>query len=76
MKKLLISTLVTGSMIVLLTGCIAIGTGPKSQHSTATLGQQLVDLKQAQALGAITEAEYQAQKAKLLGNTPENPPAK
>jgi hypothetical protein len=76
MKKLLIPTLVTGSMIVLLTGCIAIGTGPTSKHTNATLGQQLVDLKTARDNGAITEAEYEAQKTKLLGSTPDSAPAK
>jgi hypothetical protein len=55
------------SLIVLFTGCIAIGTGPKSEHTNATLGQQLIDLKTAKDTGAITEVEYKAQKAKLLG---------
>jgi hypothetical protein len=76
MKKLLFPTLVACSLMVLLTGCIAIGTGPKSEHTTATLGQQLVDLKSAQAIGAITETEFEAQKAKLLGSTPNSAPAK
>ena len=31
-----------------------------------TIGQQLVDLQKAKDSGAITESEYQAQKAKLL----------
>jgi len=33
-----------------------------------TLGQQLVDLQKAKDAGVITDAEYQAQKAKLLEN--------
>jgi hypothetical protein len=33
-----------------------------------TIGQQLIDLQKAKAAGAITEVEYQAQKAKLLGS--------
>lgn len=40
----------------------------QSQIQTATLGQQLIDLQKAKDTGAITDAEYQAQKAKLLGN--------
>jgi hypothetical protein len=68
MKKLLIPTLLAFSLIVLFTGCIAIGTGPKSEHTNATLGQQLIDLKTAKDTGAITEVEYKAQKAKLLGD--------
>lgn len=38
----------------------------KNQSQTATLGQQLIDLQKAREAGAITDAEYQAQKAKLL----------
>ena len=38
------------------------------QVSSPTLGQQLVDLQKAKESGAITEEEYQAQKAKLLQN--------
>ena len=70
MKKLFISTVIALSFVVLLNGCIAIGTGSgsgKSQRANATLGQQLVDLKTAKDTGAITEAEYQTQKTKLLG---------
>ena len=33
---------------------------------TPTLGQQLIDLQKAKDAGAITDAEYQAQKARLL----------
>jgi hypothetical protein len=40
-----------------------------SQTTTApTLGQQLVDLQKAKDAGVITDAEYQAQKARLLEN--------
>jgi hypothetical protein len=40
-----------------------------SQATTApTLGQQLLDLQKAKDTGVITDAEYQAQKAKLLEN--------
>ena len=67
MKKLFYPAVAALSLVVLLNGCIAIGTGPKSQQTNATLGQQLIDLKTAQANGAITEAEYESQKAKLLG---------
>ena len=76
MKRLFAPAVVALSFIVLLNGCIAIGTGPKSQQTNATLGQQLLDLKTAQANGAMTDAEYQTQKAKLLGNTPDSSPAK
>ena len=54
--------------MLLLTGCLAlqVGGGDKKEVQTATVGQQLVDLQKAKDAGAITESEYQAQKAKLL----------
>jgi len=76
MKKLILSTVVALSFVVLLNGCIAIGSGPKTQQTNATLGQQLIDLQNAKNTGAITDAEYQVQKAKLLANTPHNGQAK
>lgn len=70
MKKLLMLLLVGLSSMTLLSGCIIIGLGGGTKcHSEAnnpTLGQQLQDLQKARDTGAITEAEYQAQKAKLL----------
>jgi len=76
MKKLFYPAVAALSLVVLLNGCIAIGTGPKSQQTNATLGQQLIDLQNAKNAGAITDAEYQAQKAKLLANASGNSPAK
>jgi hypothetical protein len=40
-----------------------------SEVQNPTLGQQLIDLKKAKDAGAITDAEYEAQKAKLLGTS-------
>ena len=36
------------------------------QTVAPTIGQQLIDLKKAKDSGAITEAEYEAEKAKIL----------
>jgi hypothetical protein len=49
----------------LLNGCIAIG-NRDAQRPNATLGQQLIDLQKARDTGAITDAEYQSQKSRLL----------
>ena len=83
MKRLFLSLLAGLSAIALLTGCLDLqfGGGTKSdttntdhhpaigeQMTAPTLGQQLVDLQKAKETGAITDAEYQAQKAKLLEN--------
>ena len=52
----------------LLTGCLglSIGSGTTTKPVTATVGQQLVDLQKAKDAGAITDAEYQAQKTRIL----------
>ncbi len=54
--------------ITFLTGCLNIGGGTKSESQQPTIGQQLVDLQKAKESGAITDAEYQVQKSKLLDN--------
>lgn len=66
MKKLLKPTAAVLSAL-LLTGCLALQFGgDKKEDQKPTLGQQLIDLKTAKDTGAISDAEYQAQKAKLL----------
>ena len=51
-------------------GCLAlqIGGGDKKEERKASVGQQLVDLKAARDRGAITDAEYETQKAKVLNS--------
>ena len=68
MKKLFIPPAVALSAMLLLTGCLAlqVGGGDKKEERKASVGQQLIDLKTARDAGAITEAEYQTQKAKVL----------
>ena len=69
MKKLLGPIALALPILVLLSGCLALdlGGGTKNQTVNATVGQQLIDLQRAKDAGAINDAEYQAQKAKLLG---------
>lgn len=60
----------TGPAIVamsLLTGCVAVVKDQPTGTKAPTAGQQLVDLKHAKDVGAISEAEYETQKAKILG---------
>ena len=55
--------------VTLLSGCLGLSIGGGSttkQPQTATVGQQLVDLQKAKDAGAITQAEFDTQKAKLL----------
>ncbi len=70
MKKLLSLALVSLCIITFLSGCLnlQLGGGSKSQIQKATAGQQLIDLQKAKEAGAITDAEYEAQKAKVLAN--------
>jgi hypothetical protein len=68
MKKSFIPILVISSAVLLLTGCLSLqlGGGPKNEVRNPTVGQQLIDLQKAKDTGAITDSEYQTQKAKLL----------
>jgi hypothetical protein len=70
MKKLVVPILIGLSSLMLLTGCIGlkIGGGTATRVQSPTVGQQLIDLQKAKDAGIITEAEYQTQKSKVLGN--------
>ena len=71
MKKLFIPIFAIVSATLLLAGCVggvSLGGGTKTVVQKPTVGQQLIDLQKAKNTGAITEAEYQAQKAKVLEN--------
>ena len=68
MRNLITSSCVTLGTMLLLTGCIglSIGGGSKSENTRSTVGQELVDLQKAKDSGAINDAEYQAQRNKIL----------
>ena len=68
MKRYLIPMTLALSAMLLFSGCLAlqVGGGDKKEAQKETLGQQLIDLKAAKDTGAITEAEYEAQKARML----------
>ena len=53
---------------VLMCGAVACGGGAEVQSkvSTATVGQQLLDLKKAYDSGAVTKQEYEQQRKKIL----------
>ena len=69
MKRLLIPILTVALAMIILTGCAwQVGGDKKVTTVQPTTGQQLVDLQKAKDSGAITESEYQAQKAKVLGS--------
>jgi len=55
--------------MTLLGGCAwEVGGGHTHATIQPTTGQQLIDLQKAKDAGAITDSEYQAQKAKVLGS--------
>ena len=66
MKSLYVSVLIGLVAATLLSGCVA--ASDKSYHDDVrpTLGQQLIDLKRAKDAGAITDEQYEAQRAKLM----------
>jgi hypothetical protein len=68
MKKLMLPILIGLASLTLLTGCLnlELGGGSTTRTQAPTLGQQLIDLQKAKDAGAISDADYQAQKAKLL----------
>jgi hypothetical protein len=68
MKHPLVLTTIVLAATVLFTGCLAfqVGGGDKKEWQKPTVGQQLIDLKAAKDTGAISDSEYQTQKAKLL----------
>ncbi len=70
MKKLFVPLLAGLSSLMLFTGCIGVqlGGGTSNHTQAPTVGQQLIDLQKAKDAGIITDADYQAQKAKVLGN--------
>ena len=70
MKKLIFPMFGAWIASVVLTGCVfAIDSQkppPPAPVVQSTKGQQLVDLKKAHDAGAITDAEYEVQKEKVL----------
>ena len=65
--KQLLTLSVMAMMVVALTGCVAaIGNRDTGRTRGVTLGQELIDLQKARDAGAISPAEYDAQKARLM----------
>jgi hypothetical protein len=65
--KIIFGSITVGLLaMTFLTGCLVIGGGTKSETQKPTVGKQLIDLQKAKDSGAITDAEYHAQKARLL----------
>lgn len=68
MKKIVLTALVALFAAGSLTACGGGGATVKSEITTTTRGQQLVDLKKAFDDGAITEDEYKTEKSRVLSS--------
>ncbi len=64
MKKF--AVVLASVMAVMLTGCGGGGANVRSEVTTVSKGQQLIDLKKALGDGAITQDEYDKEKSKIL----------
>ena len=68
MKHFNLALLIAAIGVFAGTGCLnlSLGGGSKMQTQSSTTGQQLVDLQKAKDSGAINDAEYNQQRAKIL----------
>jgi hypothetical protein len=60
--------LACGAVCLGLGGCIAVG-GTSHRAAPATDGQQLIDLKRAADEGAISQAEFESMKQRIIDDT-------
>jgi hypothetical protein len=66
MNRPIIFTALACAALLSLSGCVAAIGNRDAHHGNGTLGQQLIDLQRARQAGALSEGEYQTQKARLL----------
>jgi len=64
MKKT-ISFLLVIALLITMVSCIAVGSGGKKVENQPTLGQQLIDLKNARDEGAVSNQDYADLREKL-----------
>ena len=72
MKKSFVPVLAGVPALLLLGGCM-VGSSAHTITQPPTVGQQLIDLQKAKDAGAITDAEFQTEKAKFLQQQPGQP---
>jgi len=66
MKKL--TVVLISAISLLVTACGGGGAHVRSEVTTVSKGQQLIDLKKAVNEGAITQEEYDKEKSKILSS--------
>jgi hypothetical protein len=66
LSKNLVLLVVCGILLFGVAACGGGGADVKSEITTTTVGQQLIDLKKALDGGAITQQEYERERKKIL----------
>ncbi|MDD3814169.1 MAG: hypothetical protein PHZ02_05935 [Desulfocapsaceae bacterium] len=66
MKLRLIIWILLITMVPVLSGCGGGGAEVRSEMTSVTTGQQLMDLKKALDMGAMTRDEYDREREKIL----------
>lgn len=66
LTHVLVSFVVCGLLVFGLAACGGGGADVRSEVSTTTTGQQLMDLKKALDSGAMTQQEYEKERKKIL----------
>lgn len=66
MKLCLIMWILVIAMVPVLSGCGGGGAEVRSEMTSVTTGQQLMDLKKALDIGAMTRDEYDREREKIL----------
>lgn len=61
----MLGALAVAVVAVVLVGC---SSGPEGPRVDVTIGQQLIELKEARDSGALTQKEYERQKKRLIEN--------
>ena len=66
LSKNLVLLAVCGLLLISAGACGGGGAEVRSEVTTTTVGQQLIDLKKALDSGAMTQQEYEQQRKKIL----------
>ncbi|MBA3006945.1 MAG: gas vesicle protein GvpG [Proteobacteria bacterium] len=66
MKLRLVMWILVIAMVPVLSGCGGGGAEVRSEVTSVTTGQQLMDLKKALDIGAMTRDEYDREREKIL----------
>ena len=66
LERWLRATAAAGGAVLVLTACGGGGAEVRTTTTTVSIGQQLIDLKQARDKGSITQREYERLKQEVI----------